>query len=89
MVAFQDIVMVNHAISEIVDVPLVTDRDADESRYILADLFAIQKSLIAFDDATGFQFFHSLQDSGCGQLNFFSDVRKTGPPVNLKNIEYF
>lgn len=89
MMTFEDIRVAHHARSEFVDVPLVADRYADEGRNILANLFPVEQSVVAADDAAGFKLLNPLHHRRRGQVNFIGYVRQAPPTVILQNKKYF
>ena len=48
--ALEHIVVLQHLRGKLIHVSLVTDGHADKGRYVLADLLAINDSLISLDD---------------------------------------
>lgn len=89
MMTLKHVMVLQHLLGKVIDVTLMTDRNPDESRNVLADLLAVKQRLVALDNASSLEFFHSFHHRRDGKLDRLSDIRKAGSPVILKNKKYF
>lgn len=74
MMALQNIAMLQHSASKLIDITLIAHRYTNKGGNIFTDFFAIQECLVTFDNAAGFQFLDSLQDGRSRQLYGLSDI---------------
>ena len=89
MMTFQDIPIAQDLGRELIDIPLITDGNANESGNIFTDLLAIDEGLITFDHAARFKLLHSLHNGGSGQLHLVGDIGETSSTVILQNRKNF
>ena len=72
--ALENVVMLQHLFGKLIHVPLIADGYTNKSRYVLADLLAINDGLIPLDYLSHLQFLHPLHHSRRRKLHLFSYV---------------
>ena len=89
MMALEHIVVLQHLRGKLIHVSLVTDGHADKGRYVLANLLAINDSLISLDDPTYLQLLHPLHHGRRRKLYLLSYISEARSSAILKNRKYF